>query len=139
MTQRRILLADDNPDDESLTQRGLRKGAWNADVTVVRDGAIALEMIGSMDPLPDLVLLDLKLPKFDGGEVLRQIRSDERTRKLCVVIFTSSNEPGDITRCYGLGCNSYVIKPVAYESYIDAIRQICDYWFNLNQAPPPHG
>lgn len=136
MTRRRILLVDDNPDDESLTQRGLRQGLWDAEVVVAREGADVLEMLGSMDPLPDLVLLDLKLPKFDGAEVLRQIRSDDRTRKLCVVIFTSSSEPRDIQRCYSLGCNSYVIKPVAYESYIDTIRQIGNYWLVLNQVPP---
>lgn len=133
MTGRRILIVEDNPDDESLTQRGLRNAG--ADITVARDGALALEALGGMERLPEVVLLDLKLPKIDGSEVLRQLRADPRTASLCVVVFTSSSEPADIARCYALGCNSYVIKPVNYEAYIDAVRGISGYWLNLNLSP----
>lgn len=133
MNDRRILIVEDNPDDESLTQRGLRK--TEAEIQVARDGALALEALAAMDRLPDLVLLDLKLPKIDGSEVLRQLRSDARTSRLCVVVFTSSSEPGDIARCYALGCNSYVIKPVTYEDYIEAVRGIAAFWLGLNVSP----
>jgi len=133
MNDRRILIVEDNPDDESLTQRGLRKA--EAEIQVARDGALALEALAAMDHLPDLVLLDLKLPKIDGSEVLRQLRSDARTSRLCVVVFTSSSEPGDIARCYALGCNSYVIKPVTYEDYIEAVRGIAAFWLGLNVSP----
>ena len=135
MIRRRILLVEDNPDDESLTQRALRRGDWGAEVIVAHDGAEALETLATMPDLPDLVLLDLKLPKLDGTEVLRQIRENERTRRLCVVVFTSSGEPRDIALCQSLGCNSYVIKPVAYESYISAVQQIGGYWLMLNETP----
>lgn len=135
MILRRILLVEDNSDDESLTRRGLRHGDWGAEIIGACDGAAALEMLGNMADLPDLVLLDLKLPKLDGAEVLRQIRGNNRTRRLCVVMFTSSGEPGDITLCHDLGCNSYVIKPVAYESYIDTVQKIGEYWLTLNEHP----
>lgn len=141
MKTQHILLVEDNPDDESLTRRGLRRGNWEAGVTVARDGAAALEMLRGMataGELPGLVLLDLKLPKLDGTEVLRQIREDDRTSHLCVVVFTSSGEPRDVALCYRLGCNSYVIKPVAYESYIETVQQIGAYWLTLNEAPPQH-
>jgi len=134
LIRRRILLVEDNPDDESLTQRALRRGDWGAEVIVAHDGAAALETLATMPDLPDLVLLDLKLPKLDGTEVLRQIRENERTRRLCVVVFTSSGEPRDIALCQGLDCNSYVIKPVAYESYISAVQQIGGYWLMLNET-----
>lgn len=133
MNDQRILIVEDNPDDESLTQRGLRKSP--AEITVARDGALALEALAAMARLPDLVLLDLKLPKIDGSEVLRQLRNDSRTGRLCVVVFTSSSEPADIARCYALGCNSYVIKPVTYEDYIEAVRNIATYWLSLNASP----
>lgn len=133
MSDPRILIVEDNPDDESLTQRGLRKSS--ATIEVARDGALALEALAAMDHLPDLVLLDLKLPKIDGSEVLRQLRNDARTARLCVVVFTSSSEPADISRCYALGCNSYVIKPVTYEDYIEAVRNIAAYWLSLNASP----
>ena len=133
MNDLRILIVEDNPDDESLTQRGLRNSS--AEIEVARDGALALEALTAMERLPDLVLLDLKLPKIDGSEVLRQLRSDARTSRLCVVVFTSSSEPADIARCYALGCNSYVIKPVTYENYIEAVRNIAGYWLMLNASP----
>jgi CheY-like chemotaxis protein len=112
LIRRHILLVEDNPDDESLTQRALRRGDWGAEVIVAHDGAAALETLEAMAELPDLVLLDLKLPKLDGTEVLRRIRETDRTRRLCVVVFTSSGEPRDIALCHGLGCNSYVINQV---------------------------
>jgi len=139
LSARSILLVEDNPDDESLTLRGLRKAGWGEHVAVARDGASAMEILRGLPRQPDLVLLDLKLPKFDGIEVLRQIRGDELTRRLCVVVFTSSSEPRDISRCYGLGCNSYLIKPVAYENYISTMEQICSYWLSFNTAPSVHG
>jgi two-component system response regulator len=135
MHERRILIVEDNPDDESLTQRGLRDST--AEIRIARDGALALEALAAMEHLPDLVLLDLKLPKIDGSDVLRQLRNDARTSRLCVVVFTSSSEPADITRCYALGCNSYVIKPVTYEDYIDSVRRIAAYWLGLNASPAP--
>lgn len=134
MIRRHILLVEDNPDDESLTQRALRRGNWGAEVIVARDGAAALETLQTMAVPPDLVLLDLKLPKLDGAEVLRQIRENDRTRCLCVVVFTSSGEPRDIALCQSLGCNSYVIKPVAYEQYIDTVQRIGTYWLTLNET-----
>jgi len=133
MNDSRILIVEDNPDDESLTQRGLRKTP--AELTVASDGALALEMMAAAEHLPDLVLLDLKLPKIDGSEVLRQLRNDVRTSKICVVVFTSSSEPADIARCYALGCNSYVIKPVTYEDYIETVRSIAAYWLTHNVSP----
>ncbi len=133
MNERRILIVEDNPDDESLTQRGLRDST--AEIRIARDGALALEALAAMERLPDLVLLDLKLPKIDGSDVLRQLRNDARTSRLCVVVFTSSSEPADIARCYALGCNSYVIKPVTYEDYIDSVRRIAAYWLGLNVSP----
>ena len=129
------MLVEDNPDDESLTRRGLRKAGWDGNVIVAPDGAAALETLGKIERMPDLVLLDLKLPKFDGTEVLRTIRHDDRTRRLCVVVFTSSSEPRDIARCYDHGCNSYVIKPVAYENYISTVELIAGYWLSLNTVP----
>jgi len=135
LIRRRILLVEDSPDDESLTQRGLSRGNWDAKLTVARDSTEALLTLHEMEKLPDLVLLDLKLPKLDGIEVLRQIRHNDRTRHLCVVVFTSSGEPRDISLCHILGCNSYVIKPVAHENYISAVLQIGRYWLGLNAAP----
>lgn len=104
-------------------------------MSVAHDGALALEALAAMDHLPDLVLLDLKLPKIDGSEVLRQLRGDARTSRLCVVVFTSSSEPADIERCYALGCNSYVIKPVNYEDYIEAVHRFADNWLTQNLSP----
>lgn len=135
MSPIRVLLVEDTRDDESLTLRGLQGTADGIEVSVVRDGAAALDHLHSGGPLPALVIVDLKLPKVDGAEVLRRIRENEALRHLCVVVFTSSSEPRDISRCYALGCNSYVIKPVAYESYIDAVRQISRYWLQLNTPP----
>jgi two-component system response regulator len=139
-----ILLVEDNPDDEALTLRALKKNNIGNELIVVRDGAEALEFLfctgayADRDPLkkPQVILLDLKLPKVDGLEVLRRIRADERTRLLPVVILTSSKEEQDRINGYKLGANSYVRKPVDFTEFIDAVRQLGLYWLVLNEAPP---
>lgn len=137
---KRILLVEDNPDDEALTLRALRKHNIANEVIVARDGVEAIECLfgeGSHkgEPLPQVVLLDLKLPKIDGLEVLERIRSDERTRYLPVVILTSSNEQMDLSKSYQLGANSYVRKPVNFDEFVEAARQLGLYWLVLNEAP----
>jgi len=139
-----ILLVEDNPKDEALTLRALKKNNIVNDVVIARDGVEALSYLfgaGTDDgvhinPMPQLVLLDLKLPKVDGLQVLEKIREDERTRRLPVVIFTSSNEEEDVIRSYNLGANSYVRKPVEFEQFLDATRQLGLYWLVLNQVAP---
>jgi len=134
-----ILLVEDNPDDEALTLRAFRKNNIKNDVVVARDGAEALEYLFSASKnaadVPQVVLLDLKLPKVDGLEVLRCIRSDERTRLMPVVILTSSKEEQDMVKSYSLGANSYVCKPVNFDQFIDAVRQLGLYWLLLNERP----
>lgn len=137
---RRMLLVEDNPDDEALALRALRKHNIANDIVVARDGVEALECIfgqGSYKgaPLPDVVLLDLKLPKLDGLEVLKRIRAEPKTRHLPVVILTTSNEQADLSRSYELGANSYVRKPVNYEEFLEAARQLGLYWLVLNEGP----
>lgn len=137
-----ILLIEDNPKDEALTLRALKKNNIRNEVVVARDGALALNHLfssdGASDPgaLPRLVLLDLKLPKIDGFEVLRRIRADERTRLLPVVILTSSMEEDDLIRGYSLGANSYVRKPVDFVAFAEAVRQLSLYWLVINEPPP---
>ena len=143
-TKATILLVEDNPDDVELTLRALKKNNISNEVAVVTDGAEAIEYLfaegkyADRDPgdEPALVLLDLKLPKIDGLEVLRRIRADERTRLLPVVILTSSSEEGDIIQSYKNGCNSYVQKPVEFSQFSDAVRQLGLYWVLLNRRPP---
>lgn len=131
-----ILLVEDNLDDVELTLRVLRANHIANKVDVARDGAEALEILKATDiPLPSLVLLDLNLPKLNGLEVLRWIRTQERTRTLPVVILTTSREEEDITAGYGLGANSYVRKPVDFDDFSEAIRQVGLYWLILNVAP----
>ena len=143
MGQRMILLVEDNPDDEALTRRALAKNNIQNEVRVARDGAEALEILlgtgaHAGHPLaPEVVLLDLKLPKVDGLEVLRRIRADERTRLLPVVILTSSREERDMVSGYGLGANSYIRKPVDFGQFVVAVRQLGLYWLVLNGPPPP--
>jgi DNA-binding response OmpR family regulator len=140
---RAILLVEDNPDDEALTLRALRKNNITNKVVVAHDGAIALDYLfgtgayEGRDPtdLPQLVLLDLKLPKVDGFEVLKKLRADVRTALLPVVILTSSTEQQDIVHGYGLGANSYVRKPVDFEQFLEAVRQLGLYWLVLNEKP----
>ncbi len=144
MSEKTILLVEDNPDDELLTLRALRKNKILNEVTVVRDGAEALDYLfgagkyagRDIRDMPQVVLLDLKLPKLDGLEVLRRLRADELTRRLPVVVLTSSDEEQDILASYDLGANSYVRKPVEFHEFIDALGQLGLYWLVLNQPPP---
>ncbi len=142
-----ILLIEDNADDEALTMRALKKHNLSNEVVVAHDGVEALDYLfgtGSHDGrdltvMPQLVLLDLKLPRVEGLEVLRRMRASESTRLLPVVILTSSNEEQDRIAGYGLGANSYVRKPVDFNQFIDAVRQLGLYWLILNEAPPALG
>ena len=131
-----VLLVEDNPDDVALTLRAFKKSNILNSVVVARDGAEALERLFSDAPPPQLILLDLKLPKVDGLEVLRRIRENERLRLLPVVILTSSREERDLVEGYSLGANSYIQKPVDFEQFIEASRQLSLYWLVLNVAPP---
>jgi two-component system response regulator len=144
LSKKTILLVEDNADDEALTLRALKKSNILNEIVVARDGAEALDYLFATGSyagrdtrsMPSLVLLDLKLPKVDGLEVLRRMRADLRTRCLTVVIFTSSNEEQDLAGSYSLGANSYVRKPVDYGEFTDAVRQIGEYWLKLNEIPP---
>ncbi|MGH3145911.1 MAG: response regulator [Rubrobacter sp.] len=144
MKDKSILLVEDNPDDELLALRALRKNGIDDDVVVVHDGVEAIDYLfatgaySDRDPnvLPRLILLDLNLPKVGGLEVLRRLRSDERTRLLPVVILSSSGEQRDMRDGYGLGANSYVRKPVNFEQFVRAVEQLNSYWLVLNEAPP---
>ncbi|SEG61202.1 Response regulator receiver domain-containing protein [Bryocella elongata] len=134
-----ILLVEDDPDHEALAIRALRKANVVNEIQVARDGAEAIDFlksIGENNPLPQLVLLDLKLPKVDGLEVLRFIRALDRTSILPVVVLTSSDEERDIVASYRLGVNSYIRKPVNFTDFAEATRQLGMYWLLLNQCPP---
>jgi two-component system response regulator len=141
--ERSILLVEDNPDDRELTLRALEKNKILNPVRVAEDGVQALDILlrrgehaGDGTQLPALVLLDLKLPKIDGLEVLKAIRADPRTRLLPVVVLTSSKEEQDLIASYTLGANSYIRKPVDFAKFIEAVRQLGYYWLILNEAPP---
>jgi two-component system, response regulator len=141
MNQKSILLVEDNPDDEALTLRALKKNNISNEVLVAHDGVEALELLfgkgnGNGSALPAIVLLDLKLPKVDGLEVLRRIRADARTRLLPVVILTTSKEEQDLTNGYQSGANSYIRKPVDFAQFTEAVRQLGLYWLVLNESPP---
>jgi len=144
MENKMILLVEDNPDDEALTVRALKKNNIGNELAVVRDGAEALEFLfctgayvsRDHSDKPQVVLLDINLPKVDGLEVLRRIRADENTRLLPVVILTSSREEQDVIKGYSLGANSYVRKPVDFTQFIEAVRQLGLYWLVLNEIPP---
>jgi CheY-like chemotaxis protein len=140
MEEKIILLVEDNPDDEALTIRALKKNNIQNRVVVARDGVEALEYLfgpgSDKNDLPQVVLLDLKLPKIDGLEVLKRIRANERTRMLPVVILTSSLEERDLTAGYAHGCNSYIRKPVDFAQFVEAVHQLGMYWLVLNQNPP---
>jgi len=144
VTDQVILLVEDNPDDEALTLRALKKNQIMNDVVVVHDGVEALEYLfrkgphadRNPDEMPQLILLDLKLPRVDGFEVLRRIRQNPRTRYLPVVILTTSNEEQDRLKGYDLGANSYVRKPVEFGEFIEAVKQLGLYWLLLNQNAP---
>ena len=143
MTEKYILLVEDNPDDELLTVRALKKNNIANRIEVVRDGQEALDFMFAQgeyegrDPLdlPQVILLDLKLPKLNGLEVLRELRGHERTCLVPVVVLTSSNEERDMIESYQLGANSYVRKPVDFDQFIEAARQLGLYWMLLNQTP----
>lgn len=147
MSDKSILLVEDNPDDAALTVHALETNKIGNTLVVARDGVEALDYLfgtgsyagRSAADLPAVVLLDLKLPKIDGLEVLRRVRSDERTRLLPVVILTSSNEEEDRIKGYSLGANSYVRKPVDFDDFVRAAGQLGLYWLLLNQAPPRVG
>jgi two-component system, response regulator len=131
-----ILLVEDSEDDIELTLRALRRNEIRSRVEVARDGAAALDYLGSDAPLPAVVLLDLNLPKLSGLEVLERLRAHPRTRLLPVVILTSSRDEADLARGYALGANSYVRKPVDYDAFLEATRQLGRYWLQVNEAPP---
>lgn len=137
-----ILLVEDNPDDEALTLRALKKNNITNEVVVARDGAEALDYLHGTGKqnggriTPQVVLLDLKLPKIDGLEVLRRMRAEESTKLLPVVILTSSKEESDRMQGYNLGANSYVRKPVDFVQFTEAVRQLGLYWLLLNEQPP---
>ena len=137
-----VLLVEDNPDDEELTLRGLRSTNLTNPVHVARDGQEALDyLFGNHDqaakPGPVVVLLDLHLPRVDGFEVLKRIRAEERTRRVPVVILTSSSEDRDLIKGYDLGANSYVRKPVRFEEFATAIARLGVYWLLINEPAPP--
>lgn len=136
-----VLLVEDNPDDEMLARRALKKCDLVKDIHICRDGAEAVEFLfgdgeGHCDhPIPALILLDLQLPKLTGLEVLERIRASNRTRLIPVVILTTSNEERDLVEGYRLGVNSFIVKPVDYQKFVDAVQQIGTYWMALNATP----
>lgn len=144
MEKKTILLVEDNADDEELTARALARCSVASDLVVVRDGAEALDYLSfikqcaekDLSRLPALILLDLKLPRIDGLEVLKRIRGEERIRHIPVVILTSSKEVSDIHNSYRLGANSYICKPVSFEHFMETIGQVGVYWLQLNERLP---
>jgi CheY-like chemotaxis protein len=145
MSEKIILLVEDNLDDVRLTQRAFQKNNISNRLVVVHDGAAAIEYLLNAasghagNALPTVTLLDLKLPKMDGLEVLQRIRAHEKLKRLPVVVLTSSREEQDILRSYDLGANSYIRKPVDFEQFIEAVRHLGLYWLLLNEAPPSAG
>ena len=145
MSERYILLVEDNPDDEELTLLSLRKNNLAHDIVVVRDGVEAIEFLfgngqyahRDVSHVPTVILLDLKLPKLDGLGVLKRLRADERTRTLPVVVLTSSSQDADVIASYNLGANSYVRKPVEFGAFVEAVSSLGLYWVLLNRPPPP--
>lgn len=139
MSKKVILLVEDNPDDELLTLRALKKNNIMNDIIVCRNGVEAIDYLFGTENnaacLPQLILLDLKLPKVDGLEVLKKIRSCERTRFLPVVVLTSSKEERDIVESYKLGANSYIQKPVDFSQFIESVKQLELYWLVMNISP----
>jgi two-component system response regulator len=144
MLGKTILLVEDNADDEELTIRALKKNNVTNNLVIARDGVEALDFLFGTGAyagrdtalLPGLMLLDLKLPKIDGLEVLRRIRAEERTRRMPVIMLTSSKDDQDVIKSYNLGANSYIRKPVDFHQFTEAVRQLGVYWLVLNEAPP---
>lgn len=144
MEDRTILLIEVNPDDVELTQRAIRKNNILNKLVVAKDGVEALDYLfgtgqyaaRDMNERPAVILLDLKLPRVDGLEVLRRVRADERTKLIPVVVLTSSREERDLVDSYKLGCNSYIRKPIDFMQFSEAVRQLGMYWLLLNEAPP---
>jgi CheY-like chemotaxis protein len=144
MEEKIILLVEDNPDDEALTLRALKQSKLANEIVITRDGTEALDFLfgtgayagRDVTSTPGVVLLDLKLPKLSGLEVLQQMRADPRTRLTPVVVLTSSSEDEDMMKSYELGANSYVRKPVVFGKFADAVSQLGLYWMLLNQPPP---
>ncbi len=142
--ERNILLVEDNPDDVELTLRALKQHNIGNEIAVVRDGAEALDYLFATGTysnrdtttMPAIVILDLKLPKVDGLEVLQRMRADERTKVVPVVVLTSSNEEQDMVNSYKFGANSYVRKPVDFTQFVEAVRQLGLYWLVINEPPP---
>lgn len=142
--QNKILLVEDNADDEVLTLRALKTNNVANEIDVVRDGVEALDYLFARgeyehrqeDALPQVMLLDLKLPRVDGLEVLKAVRENQRTRMIPVVVLTSSTEEQDIVSSYSLGANSYIRKPVDFDQFVEAVRQLGMYWLVLNEGPP---
>jgi CheY-like chemotaxis protein len=142
--QKSILLVEDNPDDEALAIRALKRNHISNEIVVAHDGVEALDYLfgtgayagRDLSLKPTVVLLDLKLPRVDGLEVLRRLREDDRTRLLPVVVLTTSSEEQDMLKSYSLGCNSYIRKPVDFVQFSEAIRQLGLYWLLMNEPPP---
>ena len=147
VVEKTILLVEDNPDDVELNLRALRKHNITNQIVVMKDGAEALDYLfgaggylgRDTSEVPTLILLDLKLPKVGGLEVLRRLRKDPRTKLIPVVVLTSSAEEKDVIESYSLGCNSYVRKPVNFAEFADAVRQLGLYWLLINESPPKPG
>jgi two-component system, response regulator len=147
MLDRTILLVEDNPDDVALTLRAFKQHNVQIDVVVARDGLEALDYLFGMGAhagrdisrMPQLILLDLKMPKIDGMEVLRRVRADDRTCLLPVVILTTSREEQDLIDSYTFGANSYICKPVDFEQFVEAVRQLGLYWLVLNETLTNNG
>lgn len=144
MSERYILLVEDNPDDEELTLLSLRKSNLAHNIVVVRDGVEAIDFLfgtgkyagRDVSLMPTVIFLDLKLPKLDGLGVLKRLRADERTRMLPIVVLTSSSQDDDVLASYSLGANSYVRKPVEFGAFVDALSRLGQYWLTLNRPPP---
>jgi two-component system, response regulator len=145
MKNKIILLVEDNPSDIGLTQRALTKSHIANEMVVTEDGQDALDYIfaggkyagRNVNEMPALVLLDLKLPRVDGLEVLRRIRADERTKRIPVVILTTSKEEQDVAQSYDLGANSYIRKPVDFKQFVESVERLGLYWLVMNEPPPP--
>jgi CheY-like chemotaxis protein len=139
MNGKTLLLVEDSADDEALVLRALRRHHVDARVLVAHDGVEALEHLfgpqAATHPVPDLVLLDLKMPRVDGFQVLERLRAEPRTHEIPVVVFSSSNEPGDVRRSYDLGASSFVRKPVEFDEFSNAVRLLGEYWLGLNLGP----